>query len=232
MSIRNEEELKEKIKKILKSAEATLEKLKRISADNFLFDGKFGKLGTKLSDNNLQEDLGEQVQQSMTILMTCYAVDWLNRNTSCQYPFETNEAEINGADIFKEGKMTCEVFTSTDPKNNEKIYHDLNAVAIKSEEAKYVFYCSPADKKFSPGKKKQHSSSTYHFDITDIRWDSESEIYVSGKYIPTKKKKSQEEISYKEKKVTLIHITPCELHQWVNKILSTSSGVSGLSSEE
>ena len=223
MGIRNRNELKEKISGILNSAKVTLDKLDKITTDNFIFEGKFGQLGTNLTDSSTPEDLGEQIQQSMTVLMTCYAVDWLNENTDFKYPFETSEAANNGADIYKKKLVTCEVFAAKNPKNNQKIYHDLNAVAQKKQEpAKYVFYCSPSDKKFLPEKNERHTSKTYNFDfeIKDID-PSNPELSVI--------KISSNNKDYTDVTVTLIHITPCCLHQWINKIVP--SGVSGLLQE-
>ena len=220
MGIRNRDELKEKINGILNSAKVTLDKLDKITADNFIFEGKFGQLGTKLTDSSTPEDLGEQIQQSMTVLMTCYAVDWLTENTDFNYPFETSEAANNGADIYKEKSVTCEVFAAKNPKNNKKIYHDLNAVAMKPQKNKYVFYCSPADKKIIPKKNEHHSSKIYNFDF-EIKDIDQSNPELSVIKISSK--------DYTAVTVTLIHITPCCLHQWINKIVP--SGISGLSQE-
>ena len=221
MGIRNKDELKEKISGILNSAKATLDKLDKITADNFIFEGKFGQLGTKLTDSCMPEDLGEQIQQSMTVLMTCYAVYWLNENTDFKYPFETSEAANNGADIYKKDLVTCEVFAAKNPKNNQKIYHDLNAVAMTPQKGtKYVFYCSPDDKKFLPEKNERHTSKTYNFDF-EI-----NDIDKSNPELPVIKISSKD---YTNATVTLIHITPCGLHQWINKI--APSGISGLSQE-
>ena len=229
MGIQNKDELKETIRGILNSAKATLDKLDKITADNFIFEGKFGQLGTKLTDSCMPEDLGEQIQQSMTVLMTCYAVYWLNENTDFKYPFETSEAANNGADIYKKDSekdsVICEVFAAKNPKNNQKIYHDLNAVAMNSPKAtKYVFYCSPDNKKFLPEKNERHTSKTYNFDF-EINDSDKSTSELPVITISSK--------DYTNATVTLIHITPCGLHQWINKIVPFGvSGVSGLSSQE
>ena len=223
MGIQNKDELKEKIRGILNSAKATLDKLDKITADNFIFEGKFGQLGTKLTDSCMPEDLGEQIQQSMTVLMTCYAVYWLNENTNFKYPFETSEAANNGADIYKKDSVTCEVFAAKNPWNNKKLYHDLNAIAKKGEEKeKYIFYCSDKSIEATPQNKPRQCAKENVFGLTIIE-DSKTQVFTA--------QWKNKENSDADIKATIVYITPKQLRTWFSGILSAPSGVSGLSQE-
>ena len=79
-TINNKSELRNLVCTILDSAEKTRKKLQSMSTEDFLFNGKFGFLGTKWDNPTQDDDLGEQIQQSMTMLMTCYAIDWFDFN--------------------------------------------------------------------------------------------------------------------------------------------------------
>jgi hypothetical protein len=103
----------------LDSAEKTRKKLQNMSTEDFLFNGKFGFLGTKWDNPAQDDDLGEQIQQSMTMLMTCYAIDWFYfnlvnfNNTSSDGYFTINDGDKNGVDLSFKGKS--DLFTLTDP---------------------------------------------------------------------------------------------------------------------
>ena len=118
-TINNKSELKNLVCTILDSAEKTRKKLQNMSTEDFLFNGKFGFLGTKWDNPAQDDDLGEQIQQSMTMLMTCYAIDWFYfnlvnfNNTSSEGYFTINDGDKNGVDLSFKGKS--DLFTLTDP---------------------------------------------------------------------------------------------------------------------
>ena len=118
-TINNKSELKNLVCTILDSAEKTRKKLQNMSTEDFLFNGKFGFLGTKWDTPAQDDDLGEQIQQSMTMLMTCYAIDWFYfnlvnfNNTSSEGYFTINDGDKNGVDLSFKGKS--DLFTLTDP---------------------------------------------------------------------------------------------------------------------
>ena len=118
-TINNKSELKNLVCTILDSADKTREKLQNMSTEDFLFNGKFGSLGTKWDNPAQDDDLREQIQQSMTMLMTCYAIDWFYfnlvnfNNTSSEGYFTINDGDKNGVDLSFKGKS--DLFTLTDP---------------------------------------------------------------------------------------------------------------------
>ena len=109
-TVSNQSELRNLVCTILDSAEKTRKKLQKMSAEEFLFNGKFGSLGTKWDNPAQDDDLGEQIQQSMTMLMTCYAIDWFYsdlvdfNNTSSDGTFTINDGDKNGVDLSFKGK--------------------------------------------------------------------------------------------------------------------------------
>ena len=126
--INNKSELKNLVCTILDSADKTREKLQNMSTEDFLFNGKFGFLGTKWDNPAQDDDLGEQIQQSMTMLMTCYAIDWFYfhlvnfNNTSREGSFAINDGDKNGVDLSFKGKG--DLFTLTDPfTDKQKLDH-------------------------------------------------------------------------------------------------------------
>ena len=118
-TVSNQSELRNLVCTILDSADKTREKLQNMSTEDFLFNGKFGFLGTKWDNPAQDDDLGEQIQQSMTMLMTCYAIDWFYfnlvnfNNTSSEGYFTINDGDKNGVDLSFKGKS--DLFTLTDP---------------------------------------------------------------------------------------------------------------------
>lgn len=133
-TINNKSELKNLVCTILDSAEKTREKLQNMSTEDFLFNGKFGSLGTKWDNPAQDDDLGEQIQQSMTMLMTCYAIDWFYfnlvnfNNTSSEGYFTINDGDKNGVDLSFKGKS--DLFTLTDPFTGEE--------TLKLDHVKYM----------------------------------------------------------------------------------------------
>ena len=117
-TINNKAELRNLVCTILDSADKTREKLQNMSTEDFLFNGKFGFLGTKWDNPAIDDDLGEQIQQSMTMLMTCYAIDWFYfdlvdfNNTSSDGTFTINDGDKNGVDLSFKGKS--DLFTLED----------------------------------------------------------------------------------------------------------------------
>ena len=90
----------EEVKKILKSAETSLKKVQSIeSGTDLLFLSKFTHLGTRWN-NNTPGDLSEQIQQSMTMLLSYYAINWFCDNLSLDNTdFVINAADKKGPDI-------------------------------------------------------------------------------------------------------------------------------------
>ena len=68
MEIKDFSGIERTIKEIITSAKETTNKFSAMTAETLLFEGKFGNLGTKWDDCKQPYDLGEQIQQSMTIL--------------------------------------------------------------------------------------------------------------------------------------------------------------------
>ena len=189
MTINSKDELKNLVDPILTSVKRTLEKLQEMSSEDFLFKGKFGSLGTKWDNPKQDDDLGEQIQQSMTMLVTAFAVDRLLQDG---WSAEINGGAATGADIlFKHNNETvaaCEIFAATDPGNNGKFVKDL-ALVTKREcktEQRYVIFASP--KLFSHRSKKYKVLS------------HENEVYT---------------VEYNKCKITVIYITAKKLENWV-----------------
>ena len=91
MEIKDFSGIERTIKEIITSAKETINKFSAMTAETLLFEGKFGNLGTKWDDCKQPYDLGEQIQQSMTMLVTCYAIGkWFSEKY--QYPFKVSPA--------------------------------------------------------------------------------------------------------------------------------------------
>ena len=163
-TVSNQSELRNLVCTILDSAEKTRKKLQNMSAEEFLFNGKFGSLGTKWDNPAQDDDLGEQIQQSMTMLMTCYAMDSIRFAldiTKRDGTFTINDDDKNGVDLSFEWnsghlftlddyftderkpnqrkyilakKALCEIFTAKSPYNNNKIFHDLRVLSERNAE--------------------------------------------------------------------------------------------------
>ena len=135
--VKNKTEVSALVRTILDSADKTREKLQNMSVEDFLFKGKFGFLGTKWDNPDQDDDLGEQIQQSMTMLMTCYAIDWFYfdledfNNTSSDGTFTINDGDKNGVDLSFKGKS--ELFTLEDHfTDKRKLDHRKYMLAQKA----------------------------------------------------------------------------------------------------
>ena len=64
--VKNKTEVSELVRTILDSADKTREKLQNMSAEDFLFKGKFGFLGTKWDSPDQDDDLGDPTSGSPT----------------------------------------------------------------------------------------------------------------------------------------------------------------------
>ena len=217
MEIKDFSGIERTIKEIITSAKETTNKFSAMTAETLLFEGKFGNLGTKWDDCKQPYDLGEQIQQSMTMLVTCYAIGkWFSEKY--QYPFKVSPAGKNGQDISdKQGQMTCEIFAAKKSTNNQKLWHDLNALAIKEGPSKkFVFCCSPDEIKILKGEK--HSSQKFNFLFNKVKCSNVPEnkfreitVEISGEDKSKKK-------SYEKQSISIIHVTPCIVHQWVRNL--------------
>ena len=125
--VNNQAELRNLVCTILDSAEKTRKKLQNMSAEEFLFNGKFGFLGTKWDNPAQDDDLGEQIQQSMTMLMTCYAMDWIRFAldiTKRDGIFTINDGDKNGVDLsfeWNNGRLfTLEDYFTDERKTNQR----------------------------------------------------------------------------------------------------------------
>jgi len=206
-----------KVHQVIQSAKQTLHKLKTMkSPEELLFQGKFSALGTKWDDYTQSDDLGEQIQQSMTMLTTYYAIDWFcGQLMQPEKPvFTINPGDKNGPDIsfvLENGYMWLgEVFAAKDPYNNDKLFHDLSVLAKRKKNNDYpakgilqfIAYCSP-----EPVSKTRLECQKEGIVITNIE----------DKYVCT-------DVSYKlagnaEYSARMIHVAPRELQLWVGKIL-------------
>ena len=231
--VQNSDEIKNIVNGIVISAGKTVDEFKKnLTAESFLFEGKFNNLGFKWDGSGTQYDLGEQIQQGMTMLVTCYAIKWFSEN-GYDYPFTVNPAGKCGQDISGNGKegpngkepMTCEIFAAKKSTNNQKLWHDLNAVAIKgglSKELKtFVFCCSADEIQIKEGR---HSSTKSQFDFTVdevIKVDNPN-CHIFQVKISDQSAKGKKEKKYENQLITVIHVTPCVLHQWVRKNIAPS----------
>ena len=200
----------EKVKQIMDSAQKTLARLKELKLPkDLLFQGKFSMLGTKWNDADSSDDLGEQIQQSMTMLTTYYAIDYFSDKFK-KYEFTICAGDKNGPDILFEDKsgnvVLCEIFATNDPYNNEKIFHDLKILAERSQKYKnknvylYIVFCSPIPLRKTKKSCKAEGIKINRFDdqctndqCTDISYEFAGEKGFS---------------------VRVIHVTPRELQQW------------------
>ena len=207
-------EIPEKVRQIFMAAARTLATLRTIrKEDDVLFRFKFSKLGTKWDNPEQPDDLGEQIQQSMTMLTTYYAIDWFCEQLISENKpvFAINGGDRNGPDISFENEhgimMLCEVFAANDPYGNNKIFHDLKVIAKRKQACEnrekifsHIVFCSPI-----PLNEARRTCKKEEIVITDFR----------DRYVCT-------DISYEfagEKgfSARVIHVTPRELQHWVEK---------------
>ena len=208
-------EIPEKVRQIFIAASRTLATLRTIrKEDDLLFRFKFSSMGTKWDDPEQPDDFGEQIQQSMTMLTTYYAVDWFCRQLIPENKpvFTINGGDKNGPDISFENShgimMLCEVFAANDPYGNNKIFHDLKVIAKRKQECEngkkilpHIAFCSPI-----PLNGARRACKKEGIVITDFR----------DRYVCT-------DISYEfagtpGHSARVIHVTPRELQQWVEKM--------------
>ena len=218
----------QKVQQIIDSAENSLNKIKNEinSGEDLLFKGKFYSLGTRW--NCLEDgDLGEQIQQSMTMLISYYAIDFLcdllqlEENTS----FKINAADANGPDISFEYKhenkksiVYVEVFASKNPYNNNKLFHDLNVLATRSintnnddyDIMRFIVFCSPSH------LKNRSKCNNEGIEITSSSLIDETSTDIKIEY---RINQGNESINDKLS-ARIIRIDCVELCTWTQKILS------------
>lgn len=213
-------EIPQKVGKIFSGIAQTLQRLRAIKReDDLLFRLRFSKMGTRWDDPEQPDDLGEQLRQSMTMLTTYYAIDWFcGQLMSENKPVFTIDAEDkNSPDISAEyehsklghrNHMSCKIFVANDPYESDMIFHILNILARRKREYKnedifqliLIAFCSPL-----PLNEARHACKKEGIVITDF-WD---------RYVCTDL--SYEFAGEKGLRVRVIHVTPRELQQWVEK---------------
>ena len=199
--------LEDWVKRIVANGERTLKKLSGLtSGADLLFEGKFGDLGTRW-DAEKDGDLGEQIQQSMTMLTTFYAMkEYFKIPEKELNSWLLSAGDKNGPDLYNnEQGIICEVFAAKTPTQNEKLYKDLNALAKKSGDIndRYVFCCSPKD---IPTREK--------FDLKIIK-----NLTIKRKWFNSFKTYTAAWGENNEYSATIVHITPRTLCRWVREIL-------------
>ena len=213
-------EIPRKVGNIFGAFTRTLQRLRAIKReDDLLFQLRFSKMGTRWDDPEQPDDLGEQLRQSMTMLTAYYAIDWFcGQLMSENKPvFTINAEDKNSPDISAEyehsklghrNHMSCKIFVANDPYENDMIFHILNILARRKREYEnedifrliLIAFCSPI-----PLNEARRACEREKIVITDFR----------DRYVCT-------DISYEfagEKGflARIIHVTPRELQQWIEK---------------
>jgi hypothetical protein len=135
-----------------------LEKLAKLSQTNGLSSirhMKFDKIGCDPLDETKPLNLIEQINQTLTYLVSFKAVKQLLGSHPDSAPFTLNLGTSSGSDIEGEGKrLVAEVFAAVKPSNNGKLKKDIKKVLKEGESAKYkyVFFMSP---EFQAGPQKE-----------------------------------------------------------------------------
>ncbi|WP_069997171.1 hypothetical protein [Cellulosilyticum sp. I15G10I2] len=133
--------------KLVKSAKETHLKLTQfcnsLSEFQLLYQLKFCDSGRDpLENRNL--NLIEQLNQQFTYKLTFIAAKWLLKKHPNNVPLILCLGTESGTDIFsKDGVVAAEVFTTSNPKNNQKMKKDIIKVSECKSQFKYVFYHSP-----------------------------------------------------------------------------------------
>ena len=116
------------------SAEPGMPALRRI---------KFEAVGYDPLDEQRRLNLIEQVNQSLTYLVSLRAVEFLLREHPDRAAFRLNLGTAGGWDVEStDGTVVAEVFAAVTPDNNEKLRKDVKKVAESEAPHRYVFYAS------------------------------------------------------------------------------------------
>lgn len=108
-----------------------------------LYDMKFYQTGRDpIEDRDL--NIIEQLNQQFTYLVSLNATKQLLKVHPGEAPFIMNLGTAPGPDIISENNVvSAEVFSSANPKNNDKLLNDAERVQKTDSKYKYVFYHSP-----------------------------------------------------------------------------------------
>jgi len=111
-----------------------------------LMNMKFGEIGCDPLKAERSLNMIEQLNQTFTYLASLLAVESLLDIHPKAIPFTLNLGTAAGADIRStgDGGIVAEVFSATNPKNNNKLTKDVQKVSrIKESAHKYVFFMCP-----------------------------------------------------------------------------------------
>ena len=226
----------QKVKDILESADKSLSKIQKIkSGKDLLFEDKFGTLGTRWNNPESEGDLGEQIQQSMTMLVSYFAIDLLCNELELdeKTKIEINAADQNGPDIsfeYQNKYVFVEVFATKNPYNNNKLFHDLKVLADRGnntgnceESTLYIVFCSEQPLLDSRTKCKKEdieilkiTDSTDSTDLTDLTDSKEEPGFI--KSLIEYKRLIEYKHNNNQLSATIIHIKQEKLKEWMNSI--------------
>jgi hypothetical protein len=151
-----------------KKTTANLIKLcSNLSGIQLLYELKFNPNGRDpIEDRNL--NLIKQLNQLFTYFASVHAVKFLLDKHPQHAPYIMNLGTSSGYDIISNGGIVVgEVFSSANPKNNNKLEEDLKRLSkIDNAKYKYAFYSSPiryaGEKRL---KEKYEGVNIVYFDI-------------------------------------------------------------------
>jgi len=144
-------EVEELLARISDSANRTRERLSRLLAEEadglrVLANLKFLPGGCDPLVHDRPLNLIEQVNQTFTYQASLRAAAWLLDKHPEHAPLRLNLGTSAGPDIASEdGQLLAEVFAAVDPRNNRKLFKDLERLRLSSARFRYVFYLSPTN---------------------------------------------------------------------------------------
>lgn len=115
---------------------------------------KFEPIGYDPLDEERRLNLIEQVNQSITYLVSLRAVEFLLQAHPSAGPYRLNLGTAAGLDVESgDGSVVAEVFAAVTPDNNQKLQRDVERVAESRASHRYVFYASqrPGREVHAPG---------------------------------------------------------------------------------
>ena len=122
-------------KRIKQAAVALSHGLKKLTADkpfDLLKNFKLERFGYDPFDSRMEMNLVEQINQSVTLLVGCAAVERLLRKHPSEAGYVVSRPTSKGYDVWAEdASVVAEVFAATSPGSNQKIRRDLDAVLIR-----------------------------------------------------------------------------------------------------
>lgn len=146
----NLEEIRELKKRVIENAEKAKNKLcENCTGIDFFSRFKFEKFGFE-PKTGTEGNLLEQINQTFTILMSCYAAEHLAKELGA-VSFDFAFGEQKGRDLVacdRSGEIIAEaeIFTAIDPGNNRKLQKDIMRMSNPENGRKhYVFFSSPKD---------------------------------------------------------------------------------------